>query len=225
MNLVQSLSLRTATALTRLADLERRASQIASGEGKVVRPALRELSSALEELQVANEHLQSQVNELLEARESADRSQAILEEFEDAMPMACVWTDDNANIRRANSRAGALFNVARDRLAGKPLMLFVTDRQALFDSVRRMREAVGGETVEMCNVLRPRERHPRPVEFVIRRMERTDFWCWFVRENPPIAAAAANSRSYSTSHSSSSHSSGESDAAGTVSDEAGASGA
>ena len=64
MSTLHNLTLRTATAVGRLAELQRRAERITENRSPVTKSALAELSTALEELQVANEALQGQVDEL-----------------------------------------------------------------------------------------------------------------------------------------------------------------
>jgi PAS domain-containing protein len=178
--MLQSLTLRTTAALGRLADLQRRAERTAQSSAGLIKPTLRELGSALEELQVANETLQAQVDELSSARHALLAGQRLFEELQDAIPMACVWTDTAATIQHANLRAAALLNVARDRLARKPLMLFVTDRQALFDSLAQLRNDKP-DSIEITATVRPRERHPRRARILVRRLEHDTRWCWFVR--------------------------------------------
>jgi PAS domain-containing protein len=181
---IETLTLRTHAALGRLAELERRAER-AAAQGALFRPALRELSAALEELRVANEHLQEQNRSLGETRSEATRGQRLLEEIQNAMPLACLLTDNGPTIHYANPQAAAFLNVSRERLTGKPLMLFVMDRQALFDTVARLREA-DAEALEMNVVVRPRERHPRHAQITVRRLEHADRWCWFLREDGGI---------------------------------------
>jgi PAS domain-containing protein len=182
MNLA-TLTLRTNAALSRLAELERRAER-GSAQTTLVRPALRELTAALEELKIINEHLQEQVQTLGESRREAARGQLLLEELQNAMPVACVWTDSAATIQYANPSAAEFLNVSRERLPGKPLMLFVMDRQALFDSVARLRNA-DEEALEILAVVRPREQHPRQAQISVRRLEHDERWCWFLRESGP----------------------------------------
>ena len=67
MNTIESLSIRTTAARSRLTELERRVEKTTNG-GSVVKPALKELSAAIEELQVANEQLAQHVSELASTR-------------------------------------------------------------------------------------------------------------------------------------------------------------
>jgi chemotaxis methyl-accepting protein methylase/PAS domain-containing protein len=179
MNTLHSLTIRTTSALNRLAELQRRAQRLPPPGGGVVRPALKELTAALEELQVANEQLQSHVDELAAARVRADEVAARFDEFADLLPVPCLWTDDAGVIREANEAAAQLLNVARPRLAGKPLMLFLGDRQRFFDGLAALRMADAG-AVELDMVVRPRERRSRTTRLFGRRAHHDDRWCWFV---------------------------------------------
>src|SRR5262245_25424841 len=168
MNMLQTLSMRTTAALMRLGDLQRRADTAARGTASVLRPALRELSAALEELQVANDQLQTQVEELSELRRQMRGDRQLLSDLQEAMPVPCFWTDQAGNILGTNARAAALFNVSGDRLLGKPVLLFITDRETLFDGLSGLRTTAITD-LELTLTIRPRERHPRLATVTIRR--------------------------------------------------------
>jgi PAS domain-containing protein len=187
MDTLQVLTLKTATAMGRLADLQRRADHAPEKASPVIKPALRELTTALEELQVANEHLQSQVDELGALRRSAVSAQRRLDEFADAVPVACVWTNDAGLIADGNLAACELLNISKPRLAGKPLMLFVTDRDRLFGALSRLADG-SAQTVEAEMVIRPRERRPRKLHVSGNRLEHDLRCVWFLRE--PVASFA-----------------------------------
>ncbi|MGH9311334.1 MAG: PAS domain-containing protein [Vicinamibacterales bacterium] len=180
MTQLHTLTVRTNAALGRLADLERRAEHLNTGSTPVIRPALKELSGALEELQVANEHLQSQLEELGSLRARAETAVRRLDEFVRVVPLACVWTNQTGIIVEANDAAAALFNVARPRLAGKPLMLFFGDRQPFFDALHAL-GAPETDTVELAMLVRPRERRPRQARLTVHVLQEDLRWCWFVR--------------------------------------------
>jgi nitrogen fixation/metabolism regulation signal transduction histidine kinase len=184
MNMIQSLSLRTTTALVRLSDLQRRAERVAQGQATLIRPALRELSAALEELQVANEHLQAQVDELVNAKSQLESNRRLLVDLQDALPLACLWTDEQGVVLAANTRASSLFNVARERLVGKPLLLFVSDRQALFDALATLRDPTA-TTLDLKLTIRPRERHARQAGIAVRRVPTDSRLCWFLSDGAP----------------------------------------
>jgi PAS domain-containing protein len=187
MDSLHLLTVRTAAALSRLAELERRAQSIAAPSGPVVRPALKELTAALEELKVANEQLQLQTEELAFARHRDQDLQLQWEEFANVLPVACVWTDAAGVIVDANDAAAELLNVARGRLAGKPLILFVGNRERFFDALGTLR-AAEAPVLNLELLVRPRERRPRASAVTARRLQHDDRWCWFFVQK---AAAAS----------------------------------
>lgn len=187
MTQLHTLTVRTTAALGRLADLQRRAEQVTSAT-PVIKPALKELTAALEELQVANEHLQAQLEELAAARLRADDVSRRFEEFLQVVPIACIWSDPQGVILEANDTAAALLNVTRARLAGKPLMLFLSDRPRFFGALAALSAPDGG-VVETDITVRPRERRPRLVRLTGRVLASESRWCWFLRpvegDDPP----------------------------------------
>jgi PAS domain-containing protein len=188
MDTLQILTLKTATAMGKLADLQRRAEHEPGKKAAlVIRPALRELTAALEELQVANEHLQAQVDELSALRWNTVALQRRLDEFADALPTPCVWTDIAGLIADGNEAACGLLNISKPRLAGKPLMLFVSDREALFSALHSLRDG-SATTVEADMVVRPRERRPRRLRVLGKRLEQDLRCVWFLQEPPAVSA-------------------------------------
>ena len=189
MDTLQILTLKTATAMGRLADLQRRAEHAPEKASPVIKPALRELTTALEELQVANDHLQSQVDELVALRWSAESVQRRLDEYAEAVPVPCLWTDDAGLIADGNKAACELLNISKQRLAGKPLMLFVTDRDRLFGALNRLADG-SAQAVEADMVVRPRERRPRKLRVSGSRLEHDLRFVWFLQEPATPSASA-----------------------------------
>lgn len=174
-----TLTVRTNAAIGRLADLQRRAARLNDSSNSVLRAALRELGTALEELQAANDHLLTQSSELGTVRARADELERRTDEFIQSLPLACVWTNHAGTIVEVNEAAAALLNVARPRLPGKPLMLFLGDRQPFFDVLRALTEPEAGGA-ELAMLVRPRERRPLPARLkgcVLREDARL---CWFI---------------------------------------------
>jgi PAS domain S-box-containing protein len=185
------LTVRTAAAIGRLSALQKRAERLTGPGGPVIKPALKELSDSLEELQVANEQLQQQVDLLAEARTSVDGLQNRYMEFVDAVPVACVWTDSEGQIVQANTAAASLLNVSSQHLQGRPLMFFIVDR----DKFRDAQAALNGQltsVVEMSLPLRPRERRSRQVRLIGRRLQHDDRRCWFIQQDFEIADASTS---------------------------------
>jgi PAS domain-containing protein len=76
------------------------------------------LQTGLEELSVLWEEVQTQGEQIVRERQR-------LKDLFEFLPDACLITDVVAHIREANRAAVELLGVPSDRLAGKPLALFV----------------------------------------------------------------------------------------------------
>ncbi|HEU4936296.1 MAG TPA: PAS domain-containing protein [Vicinamibacterales bacterium] len=183
MGTLHNLTLRTATAVGRLAELQRRAERVTDKPSPIAKSALAELSTALEELQVANEALQSQLDELNATRGNIETVQRANEEFAQALPIAVVWTDRRGLIEKSNDAASQLLNIGKHHLPGKPLMLFITDRGLFFAALRSLCEADDVPAVDIDITVRPRERRPRRMKLCGRRLQHDDARCvWFLHE-------------------------------------------
>jgi PAS domain-containing protein len=182
MTTLHMLTIRTNAALGRLASLQRRAEKAAAPTRSVVRPALKELNDALEELQVANDQLQTQVEELADAKLHARTADQRFAELLEWLPCACVWTSTSGEVLEANPAAAALLNVSAQHLAGRPLLLFMTER-AKFSEAMSLLTASAGSVVASVGI-RPRERRTRQVQLVGRKRAQDDRLCWFLVEGP-----------------------------------------
>jgi len=89
--------------------------------------ALEELLAALEELQVADEELRQQNEELLATLQVVEAERQRFQELFEFAPDGYLVTDARGTIREANRAAGALLAVRPDRLAGKPLIVYVAE--------------------------------------------------------------------------------------------------
>ena len=181
MTTIQMLTVRTNAALSRLASLQRRAEKISSPANSVVRPALRELTDSLEELQVANDQLQEQVTELAQAKAEAAAAQHRFSELLQVLPCASIWTNRAGEITDANPAAASLLNVTRQHLIGRALILFMADRDAFQDAMSAL-SAGAASTVDIPAEIRPRERRLRAVTICGRRLHDADHLCWFLLE-------------------------------------------
>lgn len=192
MKTLETLVVRTNAARGRLSRLQDQA-RVAPVPSAVVRKSLEELSTALEELHVANEHLHAQIAELSALRQSETALAERFAEFLDVLPVACLWTDDNGTISEANAAAAELLNVAAARLPGKPLSLFVSERQEFFAALATLgtRQTDHLET-EM--VLRPRERRQRRVQMVAHRLRHDARLAWTLQPVDQTTAASETDR-------------------------------
>lgn len=179
---LHNLTLRTATAVGRLAELQRRAERLTDKPSPIAKSALAELSTALEELQVANEALQTQLDELNAIRLSVENVQRANDEFAQALPIAALWTDRAGVIEKGNDAASQLLNIGKYHLQGKPLMLFITDRAPLFAALRSLCDAPGVPSVDIDITVRPRERRPRKMKLCGRRLEHDARCVWFLHD-------------------------------------------
>ena len=172
-----SLTVRTVSALQRLADLETRGRSVPVEKSGVLKSALGELELALEELRTASEQLNELMDDISGARAAAQKTQTEFTEFRDAVPLPCVLTDDSGQILEANPAAGALLNVNRRHLAGKPLALYMMERDHFFRLIASIQKLAEPATAEL--IVRPRERKPRPMSIRASRLEEADRLCWF----------------------------------------------
>jgi PAS domain-containing protein len=178
MDRLDNLTLRTTTALGRLASLQRRADRTPAA-ASLVRDAIEELSTVLEELRTANDSLTEQANEIAATRLRTEQGRRDFQTLFTAMSTPCLFTDNNGRILDANPSASRLLNVGRQHLLGKSLVLFFVERDPLVAAL----EAPAQEEFEKRSVVRPRERRPR--EILVRgvRLPEHDRWCWLL-ENP-----------------------------------------
>jgi PAS domain S-box-containing protein len=108
---------------SRVSKLGREAAQLREHSND--EPALRELAVTFEELSVAEEELRAQNAQLELAQERVERERSRYYALFHRAPVAYVVTDANGIISKANLAASALFGVRSERLAGKPLAVFI----------------------------------------------------------------------------------------------------
>ena len=181
MDIRESLTVRTVGALQRLADLEERGKTLAGPKASVLKTALRELESALEELRVASEQLNEMVDQMTESRLDAQKIERYFQEFRDLLPVGCILTDSQGEILDANSSAGNLLNVAPRHLRGKPLSLYMVDRDQFFGMLQTMKRTHEPNRLEL--MVRPRERKARLVPVRLASVEDGDGLYWFFQED------------------------------------------
>ncbi|HET7220171.1 MAG TPA: PAS domain-containing protein [Vicinamibacterales bacterium] len=171
----QALLARVAVAQKRLHALESRdaSGKLSAAEG--VRAALREMSELLEMLRSATEQLQAASDDLATARREAAAQTERYHELHECLPVASILTDDAGTVEQVNTLAATLLNVARTRLAGKPLLLFVPDREQYFRLLDRVR---GAGAASDTLLVRPRDKKPRTVDVRVCVMPLQARWCW-----------------------------------------------
>ncbi len=181
----ESLTVRTVSALQRLADLEERGKTVTGTKSGVLKTALRELEASLEELRTASEQLNEAMDEVAGVKISSARLEAQLVEFREAVPLPCVLTDARGLIGEANTRAGDLLNVAPRHLSGKPLSLYMVNRDEFFALMNGLK--FGDHSPAAPLVLRPRERKPRAMTTTVTRLREAERLCWFFQDLPSAA--------------------------------------
>lgn len=172
----------THALLTRAAAVEKRlmvmAQQYDSGvkpTPQLVKSALRDLGEALEALRVATEQLQLASDDIAAARREAALNADRYRELYEGLPMACLMTDDDGLVVEANTFASRLLNVSAPYLAGKPLLLYLPQRDAYFELLERVKKD-GYATAR--TVLRPRDRKPVDVTLTVGALKQQSRWCW-----------------------------------------------
>ena len=180
----ESLTVRTVSALQRLADLEARGKAVTGPKAGVLKTALRDLEASLEELRTASEQLNEAMDEVAGVKIGSARLEAQLIEFREALPIACALTDSQGLIWETNARAGDLLNVAPRHLSGKPLSLYMVHRDQFFGLINGLKLADDSPSAAL--VVRPRERKPRVMDTTVTRLREADRLCWFFKE--PVAA-------------------------------------
>jgi PAS domain S-box-containing protein len=126
---------------------------------------LHELTVSLEELEVTHEELLAANEEMQEARQQVESErQRYLDLFEGA-PDGYLVTDAKGVIVEANTAAAAMLNSRMDFLAGKPLVLYVTNegKNAFHSRVTGLSSGALKDVREWELALKPRDCPPLPV--------------------------------------------------------------
>jgi PAS domain-containing protein len=197
-NQIHQLTLRTATALARLAELERRG---ATGDesSSVTRAALQQLSTALEELQVANEQLEIHLSELAAMRTASADVQRARDELANALPIPVLWTDSAGTIATPNETAARFLNVPAEQLPGESLPGFVVDNPILLDALHRLLVTREVHAVDLEVAIAPRERGPRIARMHGRRLDDYGRLCvWFIEDGAGDSANRGTARQEKT---------------------------
>jgi PAS domain S-box-containing protein len=157
---VDSLHLQVASAVQKLATLQRRVGHAASSSTpKLFQDILHELDDALEELMVTQQHLSEQHEQLAVARRQVEIEREKYWQFFDGAPDAYVVTTPDSRIVEANRAASELLNISQRFLVGKNLSLFVcNDRTRLLERAQQL--AQSRTSAELTFSMRPRERAP-----------------------------------------------------------------
>ena len=155
---LDALELQLASALQRFNTLQRRA-ETHRDAGALLTRALAELSTALEELRVAQEQLVESRLRAEDLQEQLRQQAAKYWRLFDEMHDAYVVTRPDSAIIEVNKAAAELLNVSQRFLAGKTLSVFVCEnRGAFLQACTRIAE--DGGHADLTLKIRPRERAP-----------------------------------------------------------------
>ncbi|MBC1219895.1 PAS domain S-box protein [Nostoc sp. UCD121] len=131
MNL-DDLALQIELMRKRVALLQRQSEQQKAQEDiEVITDVFKELYLALEEMQIANEDLQQQNEELFNAQQSLIAQGQRYQELFEEVPDAYLVTDPTGVIQEANSAAQNMLNISKNFLLGKPLGIFVLEKELI----------------------------------------------------------------------------------------------
>ena len=157
---------------SRAAKLGRRRPSPEAPLAEVVEEMLAACASVLQELAGAH-------GECQKLRAELEKERAAWEHLFDAVPGACVLTDDQGVIVNANRSAGLVLNVNARRLAERQLLLFTEDRTSFGVLLQRL--SAGEVPLRASLTLRPRERRPLETDVIVTAglPNQSGVWLWF----------------------------------------------
>ncbi|MEH2325917.1 MAG: ATP-binding protein [Nostoc sp.] len=131
MNL-DDLALQIENMRKRVALLQRQSEQQNTQEKiELVATVLQEVYLALEELQIANEDLQQQNEQLSKSQQLLVAQSQRYQELFEQVPDAYFVTDAKGVIHEANSAATTLLNISKSFLLGKPIAIYVIQKEII----------------------------------------------------------------------------------------------
>jgi PAS domain S-box-containing protein len=184
---LDALELQLAAAMQRFNALRRRA-ESPKEPGTLLMRTLSELSTALEEVRVAQEQLLESRTRMEQLQEELRQQASRYWQLFDEIPQPYVVTRPDSTIIEVNKAASALFNVSQRFLVGKTLSVFVCEDRTAFLAASARVASEGGST-EIAIKLRPRERAPIAVKARVHGDAST--LRWVLDELPsPVSASA-----------------------------------
>lgn len=147
-----------------------------------LRSANEELRIQAEELEAQTEEISAQNEALRAAGQAVEDERRRYQELFDLAPGGYLVTDQNGNIREANRAAAEMLNVSAERLAGKPLVVFVAkeERSAFYAQLASL--PAGGAAHHWEMRLRPRKRAPFPAWVDLAPMRDAPGLRWLLRD-------------------------------------------
>jgi PAS domain S-box-containing protein len=159
------------------ADLQTRIQQLLPSEQPLLAEVCEELQISLEEMQVANE-------ELIETRKLVEIERQHYQDLFEFAPDGYLVTDLNGTIQDVNQSAATLLNLPKKFLIGKPLVVFVAqrDRPTFLQQVDRIPMA---EKLAFFVDLQPRNKATLPAAITVVSVQqptKTGTLRWMVRD-------------------------------------------
>ena len=188
-----------ATAMDRIKGVRRRLAMTASdrangaisSSGELLAETMEMLHATVEELHVTNEMLSDKNDELAEIYLSIAEERQHYKDLFDFAPDGYLITTMDGMIKQANRSASMLFNVRVENLIGKPMVLFIEDRERREFCTRLSRLYQIPWKLEWKQSLQPRDRAPFSGLLVVGTDDRADdrpiSLRWMVRERPSAA--------------------------------------
>jgi len=178
---LDALEMQLASAVQRFNTLQRRAASHKEPATLLSR-SLAELSTALEDVRVAQEQIVESRQRIEQLQEQLRLQTERYWQLFDELPEPYVVTKPDSTIVEANKAASALFNVSQRFLVGKALSVFVCEERDAF-LLTSARVAADRSTTEFVLKLRPRER--APLEITARVSGDSTALRWQLRQHTP----------------------------------------
>ncbi len=133
-----------------------------------------DLQTALEELNVIEEELRTQLDEMFEYRAVADGEYQRYKDLFEHAPIAYLVTDSHGVILEANTLALKLINCEYEFLKGKPLSVFIAeeDRSLFRSSLNKLAHMINHQNLGLR--LQPRDQAVIDVDAVVSPLKNSD---------------------------------------------------
>lgn len=131
--------------------------------------AFEEMLTMLEELQVAQEELRQQNEELIAARQEVEAERQRYQDLFDFAPDGYLVTDAAGTIREANHAAALLLHISKKHLVGKPLQLYIAEKEhkAFYFQLSRLHDGDLENARDWQIDIQPREGKPFPASLEV----------------------------------------------------------